>query len=301
MLGVSWPSVESPTEGPRLRLLDVETERLVAHELVGRTLGFRVLGASTDRYCTGRTAFPADGPPRYVPCPGKARVPVSGQCDMCAAKDTFRFVHTVHRSDFVSRDLEKHVMQPHWLYLAAFANGTFKIGTAADSRKWGRLAEQGAVCAHYVARAEDGKAVRVAEDLVTDRTGLRQAVRSSAKAASLCLPVDVRRLEDATARQAGEVRAVLAEAAIAGCTLIEERWTPPRGREVLRENTTRLAYPADVAVGAHALHITACIGQVVTAAVDEETYVVDLTALKGHRIELGAFPSNLPAVQSALF
>ncbi|MFI8569152.1 DUF2797 domain-containing protein [Rhodococcus sp. NPDC078407] len=282
-------------------MLDVDTEEMEFHELVGSTLGFRALGASGDRYCTGRTAFRADGPPRYVPCPGRERAVSSGQCETCAGKDSFRFVHTVHRSGLVSRDLEKHVMQPHWLYLAAFANGTFKIGTAADTRKWGRLAEQGAICARYVAHADDGKAVRVAEDLVTESMGLRQAVRSTAKAASLCLPIDVDRLEVATAARAEQVREMLTEAGVAGCTPIDERWAPPAGREALSENISRVAYPADVATGSHGLAIRTCVGQAVLATVDGETYVADLAALKGRRIELGAFRSDLPAVQSALF
>ncbi|WP_254923837.1 MULTISPECIES: DUF2797 domain-containing protein [unclassified Rhodococcus (in: high G+C Gram-positive bacteria)] len=284
-----------------MRLLDVATEQIEFRELVGRTLGFRAPGASTDRYCTGRMAFRADGPPRYVPCPGRERAVASGQCASCADKDSFRFVHTVHRSGFVSRDLEKHVMQPHWLYLAAFANGTFKIGTAADTRKWGRLAEQGAICARYVAHADDGKVVRVAEDLVTESMGLRQAVRSAAKAASLCLPIDVDRLDAAAAARAEQVREMLTEAGIAGCTPVDERWAPPAGREALSENVSRVAYPADIATGSHGLEIRTCVGQAVIATVDDETYVVDLAALKGRRIELGAFTSDLPAVQSALF
>ncbi|WP_415974209.1 DUF2797 domain-containing protein [Rhodococcus sp. 077-4] len=284
-----------------MRLLDIDTEQIEFHELVGCTLGFRAPGAAADRYCTGRMAFRGDGPPRYVPCPGKERAVTSGQCAACADKDSFRFVHTVHRSGFVSRDLEKHVMQPHWLYLAAFANGTFKIGTAADTRKWGRLAEQGAICAQYVAHADDGKAVRVAEDLVTESMGLRQAVRSAAKAASLCLPIDVDRLEAATAVRAEQVREMLTEAGIAGCTPIDERWIPPAGRDALSENVSRVAYPADVATGTHGLGIRTCVGQAVIATVDDETYVADLAALKGRRIELGAFTSDLPAVQSALF
>jgi hypothetical protein len=296
---VSWPSAGPDT--PRLRLLDIEAEQVEFQELVGNTLSYRALGGAADRYCTGRTAFTADGPPRYVPCPGREPAVGSSQCARCADKDVFRFVHTVHRSGFVSRDLEKHVMAPHWLYLAAFANGTFKIGTAAQTRKWGRLAEQGAICAQYVAHADDGKAVRVAEDLVTERLGLRQAVRSATKAASLCVPLDLDRLEAGTAARAEQVRQLLTDAAIGGCRPIAERWTPPAGRETLSENDTRVAYPADVATGSHGLQIRTCVGQAVIASVDEQTYVADLAALKGRRIELGAFTSDLPAVQSALF
>ncbi|MGA9870759.1 MAG: DUF2797 domain-containing protein, partial [Rhodococcus sp. (in: high G+C Gram-positive bacteria)] len=103
-------------------------------------------------------------------------------------------MHTVHRGGFVSKSLEPHVMQPHWLYIATFANGVHKVGTAANTRKWGRLAEQGAICAEYVAWAVDGKVVRLLEDRVTEELQVRQAVRSSAKAAALALPVDTERL-----------------------------------------------------------------------------------------------------------
>lgn len=287
---------------PRLRLVDVETGQVELRELAGRALGFRVVGDDGVRYCVGRSATDeATGGSRCIPCPTMAPAVVSGRCADCAAKDTFRFVHTVHRQDFVSRDLRAIVMQPHWLYVATFAGGQHKVGTATDGRKWGRLAEQGAICARYVAYAVDGRAVRVAEDLATERLGLRQAVRASAKATALCAPVDVDRLGRATDLISARVRTVLEEVSIAGCSTVDGAWSPPSDRGDLARHGHRIAYPATLWRGHHGFDVDSCIGQSVIARIGSETFVVDLAALAGCRIVLGDFVTDLPGVQSVLF
>lgn len=68
--------------------------------------------------------------------------------------------------------------QPHWLYLATFADGTTKVGTTAGPRKRSRLAEQGALFATYLAASPDGRRVRFLEDALTSRLGLTQTVRA---------------------------------------------------------------------------------------------------------------------------
>lgn len=289
-----------------MRVLDVESREVRTVDLRGGHLGFFALGAQ--RWCTGRVAF---GPaPGYVPCPEQRPVDSGSQCEECESKDPFRFVHTVHRGGFVSKDLEPHVMQPHWLYIATFANAVHKVGTAADTRKWGRLAEQGAVCAEYVARAENGKVVRVLEDRVTERLQIRQAVRSSAKAAALALPVDTARLGAATASLATAVREDLAPVSEdSGYRVVTEAWEVAGFRDLASGN--RLAYPGDLTSGPHGFSVNACIGQTAIVEIttsttgrdadDETSYVVDLHALKGRRIKFGDYTSDLPAVQTALF
>jgi hypothetical protein len=71
-----------------------------------------------------------------------------------------------------------HVVEPFRLCLghlrvhSSNGRGSTKVGTASGPRKWNRLAEQGAVAARYVARAQDGRVVRILEDLVTAESGL---------------------------------------------------------------------------------------------------------------------------------
>lgn len=267
-------------------------------DLRGARLGFEAMGPQ--RWCTGRVAFRKGAGSEYVPCPEQMPVDVGSQCEACESKDPFRFVHTVHRGGFVSRELESHVMQPHWLYIATFASGVHKVGTAADTRKWGRLAEQGAICAQYVAWAADGKVVRVLEDRVTEKMQVRQAVRSSAKAASLALPIDTRRLGEATAALADRVRQTLAPATDeAAYRTVSESWEVAGFRDLADGN--RLAYPCELHTGTHGFTIDACIGQAAVVEVDFHSYVVDLHELKGRRVQFGDHESQLPAVQSALF
>ncbi|WP_084727930.1 DUF2797 domain-containing protein [Rhodococcoides yunnanense] len=189
-------------------------------------------------------------------------------------------------------------MQPHWLYIATFANGVHKVGTAADTRKWGRLAEQGAMCAQYVAWATDGKVIRVLEDRVTEQLQVRQAVRSSAKAAALALPVDTARLDSATAVLAQRVRDILGPGDDS-FRVVDEAWRVAGFRDLASGN--RVAYPNDMTSGTHGFTVKACFGQAAVVDIDGESYVVDLHELKGRRVRFGDYCSALPAVQSALF
>ena len=295
VLGVAWPSNEGD---PRLRVLDVTTREVSHIELRGARIGFEVLGSG--RWCTGRTAFSADGPSEYVPCPKQSSVESGSQCAECETRDGFRFVHMIHRGGFVSRDLDAHVMQPHWLYIATFANGAHKVGTAAQTRKWGRLAEQGAICAQYVAWAADGKVVRVLEDRVTEQLQVRQSVRSSAKAAALALPFDTARLEAATAELAHRVRDLIApEPTESTFRTVDESCCVAGFRDLSSGN--RIGYPNDLSSGAHGFTVDACVGQAAVVDIEGLSYVVDLARLKGRRVRLGNYSSTLPAVQSALF
>lgn len=281
-----------------MRTVDVDTLDVGHLDLRSARIGFESLGPQ--RWCTGRIAHRTGAGADYVPCPKQRPVETGTQCDECESKDPFRFVHTVHRGGFVSRDLEPYVMQPHWLYLATFANGVHKVGTAADTRKWGRLAEQGAICAQYVARAEDGKVVRVLEDAVTERLHVRQAVRSSAKAAALAVPLDLTRLETATSALADRVRTLLAPASTdAGYRIVDETWRVAGFEELAAGN--RLTYPVELHSGTHGFTVDACIGQAAVVNVDDSTYVVDLHELKGRRVRFGDYETQVPAVQAALF
>lgn len=294
--GVSWPRDE-----PLLGLTDVSTGRMTTMPVTGASLRYRAVDAPGVLWCIGRRG---DAGP--VACPNSARATSGVHCEACVAADPFRFVHIVHRQDFLSKGLESVVMQPHWLYVATFADGTDKVGTAADPRKWGRLTEQGAVVGRYVARAVDGRVVRHLEDVMTDTAGLRQAVRASAKAAGLTRPVDLSRLDRANADAAAAAREVLADLGSDfsddDFRIVDEQWQAPARDEVF--DGRRTAYPLDTAVGTHGLTVRWCVGSAVGATVSEDPdslYVADLSRLRGRRIERGDFETALPAMQEALF
>ncbi|MGU3436389.1 DUF2797 domain-containing protein [Actinomycetes bacterium M1A6_2h] len=295
--GVLWPGRE-----PLLSLYGVESRDTRIIGLTDASLTYRVVGEG--RYCLGRSAPSAVGPPVHVPCPDQAPSVSGHQCENCASKDQFRFVHIVHRQDFVSRDIESVVMQPHWLYVATFAGGASKVGTAAEARKWGRLTEQGALVARYVAHATDGRVVRVLEDAITENTGLRQAVRASAKASALALPVDLDALDEINEKAAVRARAHVSSLPSGRFEIVDERWESPAGREILFGAPRRIAYPLDPGVGAHGFTIGACVGSAALVGVPSDPdaqYVADLSKLRGRRIEFGDYASDMPAVQGALF
>ena len=83
---------------------------------------------------------------------------------------------------------------PQWLYVDVFAGGQMKVGTASEFRKHPRVAEQGAVCALFVARSTDGYSIRALEARVSEHFHLSQAIRTSRKIEALTGPLDREKL-----------------------------------------------------------------------------------------------------------
>lgn len=295
--GVSWPRDE-----PVLGVTDLATGDMSSIPLHSSALRYRCVDAPGVLWCIGRRSERG-----AAPCPTGARATSGAHCDACVAADPYRFVHIVHRQDFLSKGLESVVMQPHWLYVATFADGTDKVGTAADPRKWGRLTEQGAIVGRYIAHAVDGRVVRHLEDAMSDTAGLRQAVRASAKVAGLSAPRDPARLDRSNADAAALARDVLsdltADFSDDDFRIVDEQWQPPHGREQVFAGR-RSEYPLDTAVGEHGLAMQWCVGSaigVTVAAHPESMFVADLSRLRGRRVEWGEFETVLPAMQESLF
>ena len=64
--------------------------------------------------------------------------------------------------------------------------------------------------ARYIARAGDGRVVRILEDMITRDAGVPQQVRAAAKAAALVAPAAAVDLDALNRRLAGEARELLA-------------------------------------------------------------------------------------------
>ncbi|MET8590511.1 MULTISPECIES: DUF2797 domain-containing protein [unclassified Streptomyces] len=295
--GITWASGD-----PRLLLAPVTGATLVYAPVTGRRLGYQV--SDTSRWCTGRYRFADRVRVEAVACPDRAPAEAGGQCAACAGRDDFRFAHRFHSGGHVPDALAAYMAQPHWLYLATFADGTTKIGTAAEPRKRSRLDEQGAVIATYLAQSPDGRAVRFLEDALTRRLNLTQTVRAAAKLTALAELRDL-----APARAAHQQNLDRAAEALSGLNVpaTPEPWTPPGEGELLRTpGTGRVLYAHDPRSGEHGLTVLSCLGSQVLASLDGDgeqlPYLLDLGALKGRRIVLGAqFSSPPAAVQSALF
>ncbi|MBB1243582.1 DUF2797 domain-containing protein [Streptomyces durbertensis] len=293
--GVTWA-----TGDPRLLLAPLPGGPLVYAAIMNQRLGYQVSGA--DRWCTGRYRFAGALQVEAVACPGRAQAEQSGQCSRCSGQDDFRFAHQFHQGGHAPKALTTYMAQQHWLYLATFADGTTKVGTAAEPRKLSRLNEQGAVVATYLTKSADGRAVRFLEDALTHRLGLPQSVRAAAKLQALA---ELRDLSSARAAHEKDLARAVQALADMSVPAVLEPWAPPGEGDLLRTaGTDRTRYPHDPRDGEHGFGVLSCAGSQVLASIDgddELRYLLDLGALKGRRIILGPFTSPGTAVQSALF
>ncbi|BBE23709.1 hypothetical protein MN0502_25920 [Arthrobacter sp. MN05-02] len=237
-------------------------------------------------------------------CADQAPAERGYQCARCFAQDDVRFMHDIHRSGIAPAGLKRYLDQPHWLYVATFADGSSKVGTASHPRKRARLVEQGAVVAQFVAHAADGRIVRILEDEVTRSIGLQQAVRSGTKAASLCAPLPPAQLEHVNDGLALAARGLLESGlGLDGFEVVHEEFEPPAAWSAVLGRSGLQPYPAFLGSGRHGFSVGEVLGPSALVSIDgtELLFVADLSQLKGRRIRSGAFSTPVPAVQEALF
>ncbi len=297
--GISW----SP-EGPSLSLLtDDGGARLPL--LPGQWLRFEVLSGDgvPARFCLGFTRVEESGQPEHFPCPSGQPAERGFQCGACFAKDQMRLMHDFHRSGQGSPGLKAYLSQQHWLYIATFADGTTKVGTASERSKWSRLAEQGALVARYVARAQDGSVVRHLEDSVSTNLPPTQFVRGAAKFAALLNPRPPLHLEQTNKAMADVVRGYIAGLALEGFEPAEEQWARSEMSEAVAVPSNRTAYPQPLDSGQHGIRLDAMLGPTALAGLDtaDGEFLVDLGALKGRKIRFGNYQTDVPALQESLF
>jgi len=300
-LGIGWR-----TGVPSLDVVDVALVQAEHIPLMQGFLGFRA--TSSRYYCTGRYGFFLETDTMLVPCPSNAVAVKSGQCVDCATRDELRFAHHYHTGGRVSMALAHYMSQPHWVYIATFADGSSKVGTATDVRKRSRLDEQGAVIASYIARTADGKLARYVEDSVTIKLGITQRKTRSAKLAALARPLSQSAIESAHSAVLDRVAPLVGSYAqeSSSITALRDPWLPTPGVKAIITNPPAggwPVYPHDLSTSEHGLSVLACCGQaaLVQAKSSDEPYLVDLGKLRGIRFTFGEFSSPSTAVQSTLF
>ncbi|MCV9996176.1 DUF2797 domain-containing protein [Paeniglutamicibacter sp. ZC-3] len=302
--GIRWPSTPG---NPRLVLDDAEHH---GHDVAlepGTRLGFNVLPG---RWCLGHQLIRDRHHRTLVPCPQDALIANGTQCAACEAADQSRAMHDFHRSGRAGAGLRDYLDQPHWLYVATFATGTTKVGTAADPSKWRRLAEQGAITARYVAWSPDGASVRHLEDLVSTELGFTQQVRANSKVRGLLENHDTTgRLDELNDEAATTVRALVAGLApgiLAGSRVVEETWNAPeQGRVLLAgfDAQDLQPYPGFLGEAAHGFEVAAVCGQALGVRLggQPEIFVANAALLKGLKLVPGDHVTDSPPVQGALF
>lgn len=264
--------------------------------------GARVgLSINATRWCLGRRSVEGSD----ISCPDRAVVTKGRQCPRCTEADPWRWMHIVHRSQYPPDPaLRAHMMRPHWLYVATFAGGAQKVGTAVDERKRARLDEQGPVFAHWVGLAGDGLEVREWEDRVSRDAGLGQVVRPAAKAAGLTTPMSLPQLTELSVRHDGAVsRAREVLETLPEAVSIGEPWTNPRNPETLAGLAVH-PYPGSLDHGDHGFTIDQWWGPVALVRLDNDPdshWAVDMSTLIGHRITPGDHVTDVPQIQDSLF
>ncbi|MFC8045393.1 DUF2797 domain-containing protein [Nocardia sp. NPDC057353] len=281
---------------PHLDLAEVGSATRAAVPLIGTTLAFTV--PDTGPFCLGRAVFAASGEVTGQDCPGARRAVTGRQCAECAAADEFRFIHHVHRGGYVPDGLREYVARPHWVYIATFADGSSKVGTAVHARKRTRLDEQGAVRATYLAWADSGVTAREYEDLVSGALDIVQSKRRSAKLTALARPRPAAEIERAHGWAVQEAREVLEGAS---AVLPLEPWEPPAEHAGVAGASD--AYPHALTSGEHCLTVVAMVGSVASVTVngEPELFLADLGVLVGRHVVPGPVRSPGISTQLGLF
>ncbi len=295
LLGLSW--AESL---PRVRARIGTHAASTFVPLLGMQLNYRSR-LDSPRHCVGQHRF-RGGP--YVDCPRGPVLP-GRTCASCAASDAVfaANLHHAHTRDRHEIDpaIAVHLAQPNVLYLAAFRDGSIKVGTSTEKRSAERLTEQGAWLARVVARTEDGYAVRVLEDRITEELGLAQSVPMSRKMAGMHRPQADDHLRDELDRHAAAVADLLSIAGQTPSDPLEEQWRNPRADDAIWEGLH--PYPLRLDSGQHDLEVVDACGRMIAVRRphSNDTFLADLQQLYGVGLQLGDFESDALAVQDSLF
>lgn len=297
IIAVSWAR-----DKPTVRLRDDEQPESRLVPIQGLRLNYRV-SRSSPRYCLGYRPFRKVAVD-YVDC---LKTPGAGnrKCAACSVVDaTFAAnLHHAHKLDRAEIDpaIAEHLRQPNLLYLAAFRDGSVKVGTTTEKRRERRLTEQGAWRAVIVARADDGYLVRDLEDAVTAEIGISQSVSVARKLDGLVSPKPDESLDAALTACAAQVGGLLRSRGAGGVEPVDAAWSFPGSESPVWRSLHR--YPLRLDMGTHDLEVVAACGRLVAVQRpgSADTFVADLAQLYGVELDLGDYESDELAVQDSLF
>lgn len=294
---------------PRLAARELATGTGLLLDLTAADVSFVVRQGT--KSCLGYMVASAEGALSMVPCPESAPADRRESCAACAQRDVFRHAHTAHHGGSVPEGLAKYLAAPHRLYVATFADGTSKVGTAASVRGHARLDEQGAAAATYVCDCPDGLSVRHLEDLVSKTLRLSQFKRKASKYASVARPRPLESVKADHSQCVADVRQLVAQVAKRhDSTPCHEWWPLPelsRGVFTPTSSAGWAAYPLEFTSGSHTLRVVGCAGPyatVTTAVEGGALSLVDLDELKGLLVSFDqddASTGETYATQGALF
>ncbi len=294
VVGLTWGTGE-----PMVRLRRGD-EPSSLYPVRGMELSFRI-DPDGARRCIGHSAVRSRDEP--IDCPNSPEAG-SKTCTSCSVKDALfaGSLHHAHLRHETSTDptMSAHLSQPNRLYLAAFRDGSVKVGTSTRTRAHTRLAEQGAWIARFVADASDGIAVRHLEDHITRELALPQSITMTRKLLGLVEPRADDWLHGLLLRHAERVRE-LVRGVGSGVEPADDAWSNPASLSGDWPKVHR--YPHSLASGSHVLSITDAVGRAVafTRSQSADTFVADLRQLFGQPLIIGGAEPAPVTVQDSLF
>lgn len=109
---------------------------------------------------------------KYVQCPNffNDQSKFVKQCEVCINKSGFSncLGCTGFSCQSKNKVAREFCNQSHIVYIAIFGNNKFKVGTAAEYRKFARILEQGAVASMFIALTPNGKIARLIEHTISE-------------------------------------------------------------------------------------------------------------------------------------
>ena len=266
-------------------------------------LRYQLHDGATKR-CVGHKPFRDPSTP-WVDC-DHAPLPQSRTCDRCTAVNaTFasqlHHAHTLGTGE-IDAAIRTHIDKANVAYLAAFRDGSIKIGTSTAPRLETRLREQGAWAARVVANAANGIAVRVLEDAATAELGLAQAVSIRRKLDGLAQPKTDDSLDRELSSWVAGVHRVISELGDDRLSPTDGRWDNPYRASLDWDGLHQ--YPNRLDRGAHDLEIAGAVGRAVRVERpgSGDRFVADIGQLFGYEITLteDVVPDEV-TVQDSLF
>lgn len=260
--------------------------------------------STASRRCVGHKPF-RDPHTQWADC-DNSPLPQSRTCDRCTAVDaTFasqlHHAHTLGTGE-IDAAIRTHLDKPNVVYLAAFRDGSVKVGTSTAPRVETRLREQGAWTARVVANASNGFAVRVLEDAASTELGLSQSVTIKRKLDGLISPRPEEALDRELTSWVYGVHRILDELHDDRFTPTNEPWDNPLRRSGHWSGLHR--YPHRLDRGAHEVALLDACGRAVRAqrSVGSDVFVADIGQLYGLELTLSSevVPDEL-TVQDSLF
>ena len=296
LTAVSWQNQQ-----PVLRFQAQQDNSTTLVEAQNLFLRFRVI-TNQPRRCIGATKRTEEGS-SHQECESE---PTSGRyCDKCQTVENVNAanMHQAHRRGRaeIDKTMTAYLLHPHRLYLAAFRDGSIKVGTTRGSSGHTRLIEQGAWVATYVAEVEDGFAVRELEDEITEQLGVTQAVDTRRKILGHLHHLSDQELAQRLSQLSNETENVLRDKLDGRGSLIGERWSNPM---IDTEVWSNLAlYPGSIKEGAHELTINSMVGRLAACQKTgfANTFLVDTHSLLTLPLETGTFEVDELALQESLF